>query len=75
MRPVFDSITTTAPESASYLRPVILSVSPRTVFIAWASSYSATAWTRASRLVTRVEPATAGSFSASPMTRPRLSTS
>ncbi|CAM5658894.1 hypothetical protein SMICM304S_11392 [Streptomyces microflavus] len=68
-------MTTTAPESASYFRPVILSVSSRTFFIAWASSYSATAWTRASRLVTRVEPDTAGSFSASPMTRPRLSTS
>ncbi|CAM5468409.1 hypothetical protein SCALM49S_06477 [Streptomyces californicus] len=53
-------MTTTAPESASYLRPVILSVSCRTVFMACASSYSATACTRASRLVTRVEPATAG---------------
>ena len=35
MRPVLASMTTTAPESALYLRPVILSVSWRTVFIAW----------------------------------------
>ena len=39
------------------------------------SSYSATRWTRASMLVTRLEPGCAASASASPMTRPRLSTS
>lgn len=75
MRPVLASITTTAPESASYLRPVMLSVSLRTTFIACWSSYSATDWTRASMLVTRVAPAMPGSDLVWPMTRPRLSTS
>jgi hypothetical protein len=55
-RPFFASSTTTDPESATKLRPVTGSTVLRAVAIDSASTFSATDWTFASRLVTRVSP-------------------
>ena len=74
MRPVRASMTTAAPESASYLRPVTGSVWVRWKAIRSASCFSTSACTLASIEVTRVSPGSLSIVESSPSTRPIEST-
>jgi hypothetical protein len=68
------SITTAAPESATYLRLVILSYCFRAVMIALRNWASTEAWIRASIVVTRVAPGTGAVCFLTPVVYPTAST-
>ena len=74
IRPVLASITTAAPESATYLRRVTGSVVCRAIVIILCSWRSTTLCTRASMEVTSVSPGAADVVESSPSTRPIEST-
>ncbi len=74
IRPVLASMTTAAPESATYGRRVTGSVVCRAIIIILCSWCSTTLCTRASIDVTRVSPGALEAVESSPSTRPIEST-